>query len=196
MRDYLYVWHEPQARRVVASGVEFRDVVPGLLNTGGIVLLRHQFDEASFEPRNRLEFVPAENLTRLAADDVYGYGDFCWADFGRGVSLADLEDSAVAALTFFAHAARPLGDVPVPGLSNRLLCHAHDDGWYTRFFYTRWDAIGSLLEELLARLLDEPQVMATRDVLQRGEAAFWCRKGSVVECERMEDIDTLLHKHL
>ena len=196
MRDYLYVWHEPHANRVLASGIEFRDFLPSLQETGGVVLLRHEFDEPALEPRSRLEFVPAGGLQKLADDNVYGYGDFCWVDFGRGVSLAHLDDAAIAALTFFAHAARPLHEIEVAGLANRFLFYGHDDGWYARIFYNGWDAIGPLLGGLLERVLGGSQLVATRDAIQRGEAAFWCRDGSAVECERTEDIDMIQQKHL
>jgi hypothetical protein len=196
MRDYLYLWHEPQEKRLIASGIEFRDFVPSLQTVGGVVLLRHQFDEPSFDAASGLEFVRAASLARLADDDVYGYGDFCWVDFEREASLADLDDPAVAALTFFAHAARPLGDVQVPGLGNRFLFHGHDDGWSARIYYSRWDAIDPIVDSVLQRVVDGPTVVTIRVALQRGSAAFWCRGGSAVECERTEDMDMIQRKYV
>jgi len=29
MRDYLYLWHDPERRRLVTSGIEFRDLASG-----------------------------------------------------------------------------------------------------------------------------------------------------------------------
>jgi len=196
MRDYIYLWHQPKVKRVVASGIEFRDVVPELAGAGGVVLLRHQFDEPSFEPRNRFAFLSADRLARLAADNIYGYGDFCWADFGRDVALADLADMAVAELTFFAHAARPLGAVDVPGLGNRFLYWGHDDGWYARIFYSQWGAIAPMLDRMLSGMLNTERATAVSDLIRRGEAALWCRDGTAVECEQTEDIDALQRKHL
>ncbi len=118
MCDSLYLWHEPEKKRLIASGIEFRDVVPELMTAGGIVLLRHYFTEATFDARGHFEFVPSTGLARLAADDIYGYGDFCWTDFGQGIALAALTDEAIVELTFFAHTGRPLRDVVIPGLAN------------------------------------------------------------------------------
>lgn len=196
MRDYLYLWHEPQKKRLVASGIEFRDFVPELASAGGVVMLRHNFTDADFDSGSRFEFVPAEGLPRLAADDIYGYGDFCWADFGRGVALAELTDEAIADLTFFAQKARPLRDVGVPGLANRFLCWAHDDGWYARIFYSDWRAVDGLLRRLLLGLFREEQALRTLDSLSRGAIAVWCRRDAVYECEQTEDINALQTKHL
>jgi hypothetical protein len=195
MRDYLYLWHEPEKKRLIASGIEFRDVVPELLTAGGIVLLRHNFTEATFDARSHFEFVPSNGVTRIAADDIYGYGDFCWADFGRGVALAALNDEAIAELTFFAHIGRPLRDVMIPGLANRFLLWTHDDGWYAHVFYNDWRSVEGLLRRLLRRLVRAEETLLTLDSLRRSAIAFWCRRDSVHECEQSEDINSLQEKH-
>lgn len=196
MRPYLYLWHQPAEKRVVASGIEFRDLLPELEVAGGLVLLRHQFGDAAVDPVSRFDFIPPEGLSRLASDDVYGYGDFCWADFGRTVVLSRLTDQAIAELTFFGHTARPFKEVGISGLNNRFLYWAHDDGWYTRIFYDRWNAVGSVLHRLLTRLTGEEKAVRTLALVRRGDGAFWCCDGNVIECEQTEDIDTLQNKHL
>jgi hypothetical protein len=196
MRQYLYLWHERLAKRLVASGIEFRDLVPDLRVAGGLVLLRHRFDKAAFDRVSRFDFIPPDRLALLADDNVYGYGDFSWADYGRDVALAELSDQAIAELTFFGHAGRPFGDVEIPGLSNRFLYWAHDDGWYARIFYRRWDDVRSILRRLLPDLLGEEQATRVLDLVRRGENAFWCCGGHAIECEQTENIDALQKKHL
>lgn len=196
MRDYLYLWHEPEKQHLVASGLEFRDVVPELATAGGVVLLRHDFSDAEFDEASRFDFVPSDGLAPLAADNIHGYGDFCWADFGPGATLTELTDEAIAELTFFAHMARPLRAVAIPGLGNRFLGWAHDDGWYASIYFRDWQAVEGLLYRLLRGLLREEQVLRTLDSLGRGASAFWCRRDAVDECEQSSDIDALRRKHL
>jgi hypothetical protein len=196
VRDYLYLWHDQQTNRIVASGIEFRDLVPELATAGGVVLLRHEFCDPAYDSHSRFEFVPQDELELLAADDIYNYGDFCWVDFGRGVALAALTDEAIAGLAFFAQQARPLCDIKIPGLANRFLCFAHDDGWYASIFYRDWREVEGLLRRLLLRLLSEEQASRTLELLGRDQSAFWCRRDSVFECERSDDIDMLQSKYL
>jgi hypothetical protein len=196
MRDYLYLWHQPQAKRLVASGIEFRDVVPELAGAGGVVLLRHKFSDVAFDVRSRFEFVPPERLAALAGDHPYDYGDFVWADFGRAVELGELPEESVAELTYFAHAARPLRGVEVPGLANRFLYWSHDDGWYAQIFYSHWPILAALLRRLLPAVLDERRALQTLESLSSREVAFWCRRGAAFECERSLDIDALQREHL
>jgi len=197
MRDYLYLWHQPACNRIIASGVEFCDFVPDCSSAGGVVLLRHKFNDASFDLKNRFDFVPAVKLAELAADDIHNYGDFCWADFSRRSVLAELSDPAIAALAFFGHTARPLGGkIKVPGLDNGLLCFAHDDGYYARVFYAHWDAVGPLIGRSLDHILDAKLSAETYERVRMGDTAFFCYEGEVVECEQTEDMDAIQRKHL
>jgi hypothetical protein len=196
VRDYLYLWHDPQTKRLVVSGIEFRDFVSELQVTGGIILLRHQFGEALYDRASHFDFVPADGLTRLAADDIYAYGDFCWADFDRSTSMAKLSDAAIAELAFFAQMVRPLAGTEIPGLGNHFLCWAHDDGWFARIFYSRWNAVGLILRQLLPAILGQTRAMKTLDLVRRGKEAVWCHKGTVTQCEPTEDIDALQQKHM
>jgi hypothetical protein len=191
MRGNLYLWNQPAAKCLVVSGIEFRDMVPELENTGGVVLLRHRFDRASFDVATRLEFVTTDRLAVLADDDVYGYGDFCCVDFGADVTLSDLTDEALAELLFFAHLGRPLKGVHISELNNLFLYWSHDDGWFARIYYTRWAVIEETLRRPLSRLVSDARVQRTLNILQTGDAAFWCGRGHVVECDQTEDIDSL-----
>lgn len=195
MRDYLYAWHQPNSRRLVLSGVEFRDVAPELTAGGGVVLLRHRFDVASFDPTSRFEYAAGEDLSLLVREDVYSYGDFCWADIGADASLAQLSDQAIAELTFFAQLARPLVSPEIPGLGNRFLWWTHDDGWYARVFYREWRDVAGLLARLLKNLLADDLASETLKRVSRGETAWWCRRDAVAECEATEDIDALRRRH-
>lgn len=196
MRDYLYLWHDIRSRRLVASGVEFSDFVPELSGGGGVVLLRHGFLNTALDRVSGLSYVANDEMAELVADDIHGYGDFRWADFGRGVELAALTDDEVARLTFFAHMNRPLHGTAIPALGNRFLVSAHDDGWHTRIFYTHWGAIKPVLRQMLRGLLGEEQALNTLARLGHGMLAFWVQRDLVFECEQTEDIDLLQRQHL
>lgn len=41
--DYLYLWHDPKSRSVVASGLSFADIAPSLEGVSVLVLLKHSW---------------------------------------------------------------------------------------------------------------------------------------------------------
>lgn len=195
MRDYLYLYHDSRLKRLVTSGLEFRDFLPTLVKTGGVLLLDHRYDAASIDATTGYAFVPTEDLPTLGADNIYDYGNFHWVDVGYETTLSTLTDDATAELAFFTHMHRPLRQPAIPNLGNRFLCAAHDDGWHARIYYNDWDAITTLLRPLLANVLqDGVDVVLGR--LREGNTAFWCRANIITECERSEDIDALQSKFL
>lgn len=72
MRDYLYLWHDPKNRRVVASGIQFADVVQGLAERlGGVVLLKHEYEDGIHDPTTRLDYVGNEGVVGVCDQDTY-----------------------------------------------------------------------------------------------------------------------------
>jgi hypothetical protein len=191
MRDYLYIWHDAEQQCVVMSGMEFRDVLPCLVDQGGVLLLKHQAEEAEYDTLTAFNFVPAQGLARLAKENIYSWGDFVWADYSsRG--LSSTTDDEVAELVFFSHKGRPLHSAAINGLGNKFLASAHDDGWYLRLHYAQWRHTAELVESAVPATLGAIDI----ETLRRGEGAFWLRAGQVHREERTYAIDSVLNRRL
>lgn len=195
MRDSLYLWHQPHPRRLICSGLEFRDLLPELRRSDALLLLRHEYANAEYDRRSGFDFVMGDDLGTLADDDIYSYGDFCWVDVRGGASLSQLSDEGIADLTFFAHTRRPRRDIRVPELNNEFLWWSHDGAWYVSLYYTNWQAVGDLLVRLLTQLVPEPEAKAHVDLISRADAAWWCRQGSLAPCEATENMDKLINAY-
>lgn len=191
MRDYLYVWHDPEQRFLVASGIEFTDFLPCLKSQGGIVLVDHQSETSTHDPNTSLDFVQASDLSELAAEDIYSWGNFVWADYATP-TFPSISDEEIAELLFLAHKAKPLRDVSIPSLGNQFLGYEHDDGWYLQLYYAHWNHI----ERLLATAI--PATVGKLDVLElaRGSHGFWLQAGETHREEKTHDVDKILNRRL
>ena len=183
MRHYLYIWHDPAERMLVASGIELKDVIPALGEADGIVLRRGSAGTAR-KPAS-YQTLARQQLPTLAQEDLYAWGSHAWADW-QGASPAS-DDAATAAMLDHRGALSPL-----PALRSRFLAFAHDDGWYLKLFYREWDDMAALLAGAIApslRALD-------MDTLQRGGEGYWLQDG-VVDLElTTHDIDSVLNRRL
>lgn len=189
MRNYLYLWNDPGRRALVASGLEFADLIPTLAANGGVVMIRHRSEQFHSEPGG-FAFVGPDDLAALAAEHIYSWGDFVWVDVGTP-EPPEISDDAAAKLLFFAHTGRPLRAVDVPGLHNRFLAHTADDGWYLRLHYTDWGDIASLLASFA------PDLNATQlSELERGVRAFWISDGQVSQEEMTHDVDSVMNRRI
>jgi hypothetical protein len=190
MRDYLYVWHDLEQHALVASGIEFNDLLPSLSSQGGVLLLEHESETAAHDSASSFSFVNVERLPEFATEDIYSWGNFVWVDYAHRQSLS-VSDEEVAELLFFAHKARPLRRISLPSLENKFLAYAHDDGWYLRLYYSDWQNVEALLVRsvptLGAQHLSE---------LKQGVHGFWIRGGQVKEEEKTDDVDRVLNRWL
>ena len=186
MRDYLYIWNDPEQRFVVASGVQFSDLARSLPGSG-FLLLDHQSDVAVYDPTSAFSFVPSDQVLNLASEDIYSWGNFVWADFWSD-SLPKIQPEQVAELLYFSHKAEPLRETSVPGLSNQFLAYAHDDGWYLKLHYSEWRSISEVLKEIV------PAAVLTG--LATGGRGFWVRGGKVKEVGMTFDVDKVLNNEL
>jgi len=175
---------------VIASGIEFKDFLPHLGKRGGVALLDHQSDAAADDTQSGFGYIKASDLPAIAAEDIYSWGNFVWADY-TPPQFPAISDQELAELLFFARKARPLGGVGIPSLQNHFLAYAHDDGWYLQLYYSNWSQLEDLLSEAIPASLGP---LNLRD-LEQGMRAYWLCDGDVFIEERTEDVDAVLNRH-
>jgi hypothetical protein len=187
VRHYLYIWHDPAERMLVASGIEFRDFMPALGKAGGIVLRKGSAGTAR-KPA-AYQTLARPQLPGLAHDDMHAWGSHAWADWQddcQGKPPA-CRDADVAAMLDHRGALAPL-----PALRGRFLAFAHDDGWYLKLSYAAWDEVAAFLAGAI------PPALGTLDMdaLQRGGDAYWLQDGVVQVELKTHDIDSVLNRRL
>jgi hypothetical protein len=189
MRDYLYIWNDPSEGFIVASGIEFRDFAP-LFSNGGIVLLDHAAEAVEHDSLSRFDFVTASGLPTFCRQDIYGWGDFVWADYCTD-RFPSIPKEEVAELLYFAHAATPLRSTRVGSLCNRFLTYVHDDGWFLKTYYADW-SLAALLLARAAPSLSKDDFAA----IQTGQDAFWIQGGHKSTEAKTFDIDSVLNRRM
>ena len=191
MRDYLYLWHDPARRVLVCSGIEFGDVVRHIGATSGYVLLKHDFDDAVYDPASGFECATSDDVRGLDQRHIYRWGDVSWADY-EGDSLPSLSDDSISELLFFRHKGRPLRNTAIPGLNNKFLAAGHDDGWFLKLFYVSWSDVRQLLSGL--SLID---TFRDKQKLLAGDAcSLFIDHAGASEELATEDIDSVLNRRL
>ena len=191
MRDSLYIWHDLERQCIVASGLEFRDFQQGLSTASGLVLIDHQSDVATYDRESGLHFISSAVLPELAAEDIYSWGNFAWADYTAD-TFPSLPKEEVAELLYFAHKAEPLCGNALTHLRNNFLGYVHDDGWYLKLYYKDWDKA----EQLLTTAIPTSLGRLDMSELQKGANAFWLRNGKIDEEEITHNVDSVLQRRL
>ncbi len=156
IRDLIYVHLNQKDQYVMSYGIEFNEFATafsGSLNH--LLLLKHRFDDADFNMHTLLEYCPADRINKLAAEDVYSYGNFCWIDFMEEEVLNELTGQELAELLYLGHQKHHLKLPFYNKLGNRFVYLANDDGWDNKIYYRSFKDFFHLLSEVIASKLGE-----------------------------------------
>ncbi|WP_442600735.1 hypothetical protein [Paenibacillus sp. KN14-4R] len=132
LRDLIYVsCSDLNSKCFYSYGIEFYEFMSCVHNKPeNLILLKHNFDNAQWNPHTRFDYVTSKEISELIEDNVYGYGDFCWVDYNNEEDLDKLTKFQIAELLFFSHLAKPLREIPMI----RFAYYAHDDGWFNKLY--------------------------------------------------------------
>ncbi|MCL6604579.1 MAG: hypothetical protein K6T94_17075 [Paenibacillus sp.] len=150
-RDLIYITcSDLKSKCFYSYGIEFNEFMSCVHNRPeNLILLKHNFDNAQWNPHSKFDFVTSEEICELIEDNVYGYGDFCWVDFDHEEDLNKMTKLQIAELLFFGHLAKPLHEIPM----RRFAYYAHDDGWFNKHYVSRLKDYEVLLSRVITMKL-------------------------------------------
>ncbi len=189
MRNYLYLWHDPEKRFLVTSGIEFKDIASRIGTDGGLLLLEHDYAEAVLDRSSRFEYIPSSQIEKLKNENIYKWGDIRWVDYS-GDSFPMLSKQDMAELLYFRHTGEPFEHVRLPVLKNKFFACGHDDGWFLQLYYESWFDVIDLIDGLgFLRNID----IRTK-VLSGDAGAFWIDDAGIKTEVATFDIDSILNR--
>ncbi|MFB5197976.1 hypothetical protein ACE198_24265 [Neobacillus sp. KR4-4] len=159
IQDLIYVHLNQTDQYVMSSGIEFAEFAAafsGSLNP--LLLLAHRFDDADFNMHTQLEYCPDDRINKLAGEDVYSYGNFCWIDFIEEDVLNELTGQEIAELLYLGHLKHHLKLPFYNKLGNRFVYLAQDDGWFNKTYYRSFKDFFHVLSEVIAGKLGDLKV--------------------------------------
>ncbi len=120
---------------VFATGIEFSLFISAMPKRPNNILMLRGFPQNSrFDLRTCLEYITEADMEEFLSEDVYNYGDFCWADMQSDADLKKITDEELAELLFSAHLKRPLNEIFFTSLKNRYLYLCHDDDYWVKVY--------------------------------------------------------------
>ncbi|MDQ0273244.1 hypothetical protein [Cytobacillus purgationiresistens] len=159
IRDLIYILLNEQDQYVISYGIEFTEFTYSLSDSmNNLLLLKHHFEEGDINMHTMFEYVSRDDLKKLAEDDVYGYGDFCWIDFEEEESLNELPGQVIAELLYLGHTKEHLRKPFYNYIRNRFVYLAHDDGWFNKVFYRDFNDFYQMLGDVIPGKLEQMKV--------------------------------------
>ncbi|WP_053361380.1 hypothetical protein [Bacillus sp. FJAT-27251] len=198
-RDLLYVHLNDRDQYVLSCGIEFFEFARSLPDSiHNLLLLKHQYDDGDFNRHTLLHYVPEDRVAKLVAENVAGYGDFCWMDFEEAEGLNVMAPHEIAEILYLGHTKHHLKLPFYNQLGNRFAYLAHDDGWFNKVYYRNLNdffrMLGNVIPEKIATRKPEKNLLGirkkrvypsiSREILKSLNPAF--KEGAVFSIHNVE----------
>lgn len=188
MREYVYIWNNPNKNYIIVSGIEFKDIV-SIDKNKNYLLLSHESETAEYDLNTRFDYIRSNKIDNLLKEDIYSFGNFSWVPY-TGEVFPMLSKETIAELLYFNHITEPFGKILFDELLNEYLAFAHDDGWFLKMYYDNFQFINKILE----KINKEFSCYINTSEFQKGLYAYWIDKNGIETEIISDDIDKILNK--
>lgn len=137
---------------ILSTGVEFKTFITALKESvNGFLFLAGYPENAGFDRRTCFEYVTQDDIPDFLEEDVYNYGDFCWADISESGDITKITDQEIAEMLFAAHLKRPFHHTFWDSIGNRYLYLCHDDEYWVKVYMKQIEEYKLVIEEKIRR---------------------------------------------
>jgi hypothetical protein len=171
-RTKLYVKFNQKSNEFIYSGIEFAEFLQYLSEPiNNILLLKGDYYGNRRE--HNFELIEGEEeIIKLAKENIYNYGDFCFVDYEKAINIQRADKKQIAELLYLGHMFEPFESPFFDTLQNQFAYVAHDDGWYCKLYCNNpYDFINVICRKILvSRSVDsilEPQDSIKEMLLER-----------------------------
>ncbi|RHW34898.1 hypothetical protein D1B33_12675 [Lysinibacillus yapensis] len=163
---HLYVHMNDVDHFVIYSGLTFKQFVSSVDPIPNLLLLKHNYDDGSFNMHTQFDFVSNDELANFAkkADDAGG--DLCWIDFIHEKDLNQLMPTEQAELLYISHKREPIYSPFFSKLQNRYIYYSSENDKMTKIYFRYLNDSEYLVSNLFNRFIKEKE----------GNVGFWRRK--------------------
>lgn len=156
MRTKVYVKANVENSEIIYSGIDYADFIKYLQRPIENLLLMkgdywgngHEFKFELLEGQREIE--------KLAKEDIYNFGDFCFVDYSEKGAVSLLNKQQVAEILYMAHLGETMTSPFFEPLHNRFAYLAHDDGWYCKLYCREMDEFMAVLNGKITSNINIP----------------------------------------
>ncbi|MGM9948981.1 MAG: hypothetical protein ACI33P_02590 [Lysinibacillus sp.] len=163
---HLYVHMNDVDHFVIYSGLSYKQFFSSVEPMKNVLLLKHAYEEGSFNMHTHFDFVPAEDMVPFVKDLTDRRGDLCWVDFQSEKDVNQLSPMEQAELLYFAHKREPLDSPFFSKLQNRYAFYASPSDKMTKVYFRFLGDSELLIANLFNKMMHEKE----------GAGGFWRRK--------------------
>ncbi|MEK3979990.1 hypothetical protein MKY37_13060 [Psychrobacillus sp. FSL K6-2836] len=167
---HLYVHVNEVEHFALFSGITVQQFIRNFSDLSALLLLKHSYDDASFNMHTQLEFIVPEQYNHFIKEFAEGPFEVCFMDFEDERKLNMLSPQEQAELLYIAHKKETFRSPFYHHLQNRFVYLSDEGEKITKIYFRDLEDFNHLVANIFTQLIGE----------KSKSTAFWRKKNNIV----------------
>lgn len=176
--QHLYIYLNDADQFALFSGLTFAQFMDAMKMPKNLLLLKHTYEDASYNMHTQLEFASQEEFPELRKSRTVKKGEFGWIDFRSEKQLNSLSPQEQAELLYIGHKKEAVRSPFYSTLLNEFVYLSSEDEQTTKIYFRNLGRLNELVGNYFIQLIRR------EDTGQN----FWRRKAKDMIPELPEEI--------
>lgn len=167
---HLYVHVNEVEHFALFSGITVQQFIRNFTDLSALLLLKHGYDDASFNMHTQLEFIVPEQYNHFIKEYAERPFELCFMDFEDERKLNMLSPQEQAELLYIAHKKEAIRSPFYHHLQNRFVYLSDEGQKITKIYFRDMDDLNYLVAKVFTQLIGE----------KSKSTAFWRKKNNII----------------
>lgn len=151
--QHLYIYLNEADQFALFSGLTFAQFMDAMKMPKNLLLLKHSFEDASYNMHTQLEFASQEEYPELRKSLAAKEGEFCWIDFRSEKQVNSLTAQEQAELLYIGHKKETMRPPFYSTLLNEFVYLSSEEEQTTKIYFRNMDRLNELVGNFFIQLI-------------------------------------------
>lgn len=151
--QHLYIYLNEADQFALFSGLTFAHFMDAMTMPKNLLLLKHPYEDASFNMHTYMEFAAQEEYGQLRKARSNKKSEFCWIDFRNEKQLNSLSPQEQAELLYIGHKKETVRPPFYATLQNEFVYLSSEEEQTTKIYFRHLERLNELVGNYFTRLI-------------------------------------------
>ncbi|MBZ5201040.1 hypothetical protein HU147_07385 [Planomicrobium chinense] len=151
--QHLYIYLNEADQFALFSGLTFAQFLNAVKMPKNLLLLKHPYEDASFNMHTYMEFVGQEDFVQLRKALAHKKSEFCWIDFKNEKQLNSLTPQEQAELLYIGHKKETVRPPFYADLQNEFVYLSSEEEQTTKIYFRYMERLNELVGNYFTQLI-------------------------------------------
>ncbi|WP_203334245.1 hypothetical protein [Planococcus beigongshangi] len=151
--QHLYIYLNDADQFALFSGLTFAQFMDAVKMPRNLLLLKHSYEDASYNMHTQLEFASQEEYPELRKSRAANKGEFCWIDFRSEKQVNSLTPQEQAELLYIGHKKETVRSPFYSTLLNEFIYLSSEDEQTTKIYFRNLERLNELVGNYFMQMI-------------------------------------------